>query len=244
MVFPSRAVWIEQAGREAVVASANRVVFHNLGVGYQRSLIDQRGEDSIYVTFAPGVFAQIVREIDPGASEDPDRPFTFAHGPVDARAYLAQRRLARRVLRGEAVEAMEVEETMLELARELLRAGWAVRGGRGGGARASTLRAHRELARAAEDALARGFRERVTLSGLARQVHSSPYHLARIFRAHTGMSVHGYLRGLRLRAGLVALEAPVGLSDLGLSLGFSSHAHFTTSFKREFGVAPSLERAR
>jgi AraC-like DNA-binding protein len=243
MVFPSRAVWIEQADREAVVASANRVVFHNLGVPYQRSLIDQRGEDSIYVTFASGVFAGIMREIDPGASEDPERPFSFVHAPVDARSYLTQRRLARRILRGESVEAMEVEETMIELARELLRAGRTARVGKSGAARTSTLRAHRDLARAAEDVLARRFRERVTLSGLARSVHSSPYHLARVFRTHTGMSVHGYLQGLRLRAGLVALESQGGLSELGRSLGFSSHAHFTTAFKREFGVAPSEERA-
>ena len=243
MVFPSRAVRIQQADREPVVANANGVVFHNLAVPYRRWLIDDRGEDSVYVAMKPGLFASIVAEMDPAGAENPDRPFTFTHAPVGGRAFLAQRRIARRLLRGERVDTLEVEETMLALAHSLCRSAMALRGQRPEAARVGTRAAHRELVRAGEDDLARRFRERVTLTDLAKRVHSSPYHLARVFRTHTGRSVHEYIKGLRLRAGLVELEQGRRLSDLGLSLGFSSHAHFTTAFKREFGVAPSMERA-
>lgn len=245
MVFPSRALRVEEVDSEPVVASTNTVVFHNRAP-YRRWMIDERGEDSVYVALAPGLFASIVGELDPRGAEDPENPFRLTHAPVSGRAFLAQRRIARRLIRGEGVDVVEVEETMLELARELFGAGMSVRGEKAGAARQSTKQYHRELARAAEDELARSYRERLTLSELARRVHSSAYHLARVFRAHTGMSLHEYQQGLRLRAGLVELERVgrrPGLGELGLSLGYSSHAHFTTAFRRHFGVSPSAERA-
>jgi AraC-like DNA-binding protein len=64
-----------------------------------------------------------------------------------------------------------------------------------------------------------------------------------VFRAETGFSVDRYHRALRLRAALERLPAHGGrLSALALDLGFSSHSHFSDTFRREFGVAPSAVR--
>ena len=35
-----------------------------------------------------------------------------------------------------------------------------------------------------------------------RSVHSSPFHLARVFRTRTGFTIHGYRNQLRLRSSL------------------------------------------
>ena len=106
--------------------------------------------------------------------------------------------------------------------------------------RLPTVAAHRELAERAKALLARSFTRRLSLSGLGQRLRTSPFHLARVFRAETGFTVDGYVRSLRLRAALERLPTHAdGLTALALELGFSSHSHFTEAFRREFGLAPS-----
>ena len=69
------------------------------------------------------------------------------------------------------------------------------------------------------------------------------FHLARVFKARTGFSLHAYRNQLRLRAALERLAEPgVDLIDIALDLGFSSHSHFTETFRRSFGKTPSAVR--
>jgi AraC family transcriptional regulator len=95
------------------------------------------------------------------------------------------------------------------------------------------------------------------------------FHLARVFKARTGFSLHAYRTQLRLRAALERVaprhgagpalrlrsgQAPrrgsghggrdVDLIDIALDLGFSSHSHFTEAFRRNFGTTPSAVRNR
>lgn len=63
--------------------------------------------------------------------------------------------------------------------------------------------------------------------------------LYRAFQA--GGGVAKYVQRRRLEAVHVLLSDPTetrSLSDLALAYGFSSHAHFTTAFRRRFGYAP------
>jgi AraC family transcriptional regulator len=102
-----------------------------------------------------------------------------------------------------------------------------------------TRAAHRELAEAAKAIIARSFAQPLSLARLASRLRTSPYHLARVFRAETGFIVDGYQRSLRVRTALERLPSyPEGLTTLALELGFSSHSHFTETFRREFGVRP------
>jgi AraC-like DNA-binding protein len=103
---------------------------------------------------------------------------------------------------------------------------------------------HRELAEAARVLLCRQLDRAHDLAGLAVALGCSPFHLARVFRAVTGAPLHRTLLSLRLRAALEPLaEGATDLTALALSLGFSSHAHFSTCFRRAFGTTPSAFRA-
>jgi AraC family transcriptional regulator len=109
--------------------------------------------------------------------------------------------------------------------------------------RERTAAAHRDLAERATALIARSLAQPLSLPRLAERLRTSPFHLARVFRAQTGFSVDAYGRSLRLRAALERLPAYTdGLTALALELGFSSHSHFTEAFRREFGVAPSVLR--
>ena len=106
--------------------------------------------------------------------------------------------------------------------------------------RRTTGSSHRELAEAAKELLAGSLAEPLGLHELAARLSTSPFHLARVFRAQTGYSLHQYRKHLRLRLALERLsESDGALTALAFELGFASHSHFTDSFRREFGLAPS-----
>ena len=57
----------------------------------------------------------------------------------------------------------------------------------------------------------RSFGQPIRLTALARALHTSPFHLARVFRSETGFTVEGYRQALRLRAALELLPStPTG----------------------------------
>jgi AraC family transcriptional regulator len=93
-----------------------------------------------------------------------------------------------------------------------------------------------------KEVLATRLGDRLTLAELARELGTSPYHLARAFRAETGSSIHQYRIQLRVRAALLRLREDIDLCSLGLELGFSTHSHFTETFRRVFGMPPRAVR--
>lgn len=94
-----------------------------------------------------------------------------------------------------------------------------------------------------ERLLAIRYMEPLTLDDMAAAVELSTFHAARLFREHTGLTLHHYRNQLRLTEGLHRLAEPsCSLTDIALDLGYSSHSHFTAAFRRAFGVTPSRAR--
>jgi AraC-like DNA-binding protein len=91
--------------------------------------------------------------------------------------------------------------------------------------------------------LGRRFREPLSIAQLAAEVGCSAYYLCRVFRKCFGITVHRYRNQLRLRAALQLLaSADVDLTEIALAVGYSSHSHFTSEFRRAFGCVPSAVR--
>jgi AraC-like DNA-binding protein len=100
--------------------------------------------------------------------------------------------------------------------------------------------AWRRLAEEIEHVIATRFAERLTVEVIASACGTSPFHASRVFRAVTGETIHRRLTRVRLRTALFELErGACRLSQIALAAGFSSHSHFTSSFRAEFGRAPS-----
>jgi AraC-like DNA-binding protein len=161
-------------------------------------------------------------------------PASTAVRSIPGRALLRLRLL----LESGNVEPLAVEEAALQALD-----GWAgARGWREPG-RAATAEAHRRCVETIQRVLYERRHEPVRLADLARAVHTSPYHLCRLFKESVGMPIHRYLTRLRLLDGLESLAAAdVPLTGLALDLGFSSHSHFTAAFHRELGMTPSRFR--
>jgi AraC family transcriptional regulator len=93
------------------------------------------------------------------------------------------------------------------------------------------------------EALDAGWSSRVTLAELAAEAGVHPVYLATAFRAAYGSSVGEYVRARRVEAGRRALGDPArSISEIAVTLGFSSQSHFTAVFRRHTGLTPLAYR--
>jgi AraC-like DNA-binding protein len=228
--------------RRNVTIDANQAIFFNRHEPYAVSHPLPGGDDCTVLTVAPDTLREMLERLDPSARERPERPFAFASAPSPPASFVFHHRL-RQCVRSSSIDPLEVDELSLVLVDAVLRAAMRHHGRSVPRSRPDTTRAHAELADAARVAIAAAFDGPLTLDAIARAVHSSPFHLARVFRRHSGLSLHGYQTRLRLRAALERLaEGTRDLTALALQLGFSSHGHFTSTFHAECGVTPSAFR--
>jgi AraC family transcriptional regulator len=84
--------------------------------------------------------------------------------------------------------------------------------------------------------------ERPSLADIARAGGIHPANLVRGFRAHLRCSPGEYMRRLRLEHARTALASEKSLADIAIEAGFYDQSHFTTAFRRHFGVTPSAYR--
>jgi len=223
-----------------LIAEPTRVLFFNRHQIYRVSHPTAGGDNCTAIHFQQEALVDFLYSVDPCVAESPHRPFRFAAAASFASLALDLHWLRRLLLTQRPVDPLVVEETSASLLRDCVAGAYAQRGTMRFPFREPTRHAHRDLVDATRVVLARKFRDKLSLAELARAVFSSPFHLARIFRRETGTSLHQQLRRLRLRAALEKLtNGRPDLTMLALDLGFSSHAHFTEAFRREFTCTPS-----
>jgi len=234
-------------GRQTVTADVNQAVFFSRDSTYRVSHPSECGDRGTVFTVSPRVLNDSDRELDPSIDDHPDQPFRFFTGPCDGSVFWRHRELVQRLETAETdpLEPLWADVTALQLVADVLESAFDHRGVARKPRRDGTDADHAERAEAAKTYLASRMSERVTLDDVARAVHASPFHLARVFQQQTGVPVHRYLTQLRLRVSLERLaEGASDLTALALELGFSSHSHFTDAFRREFRKAPSEMRRK
>jgi transcriptional regulator GlxA family with amidase domain len=154
-------------------------------------------------------------------------------------------RLRQHLLKRARPDALAIEEDATSLLQQALEAQSEQCNQKQKAVRQDTRQVHRDLVDAVLVLLGKRFREKLSLGDIARAVFSSPFHLARVFRSQTGTTLHAHQTTLRLRAGLCEIaDGARDLTALALELGFSSHAHFSFVFQRNFHASPSRIRAQ
>lgn len=242
IVFLRSGMFRKHVGRCDVVADMNHVLFFLRGEPYRVSHPETCGDDCTVLSIRNDLLVEIVTRHEPAAADRPDEPLRLTHAPCDPECYLEHRQLFERAGADDS-DAMAIDEAALRLADRVIGAAFAVRGVRASTRRADTAGAHRDLAEGVRALLAGRFREALSIDEIAQAMHSSSFHLCRVFREVVGMPLHRYRNRLRLRAAIEPLAAGhEDLTGLALDLGFASHSHFTSAFRREFGHPPSAFR--
>jgi AraC-like DNA-binding protein len=240
-VFPRTAVEIRHEHERAFVANPNVVTFYNQGQAYLRNAVSIEGDRCDWFGVETDVVQDVVRTFDSDLDAHSDRPFNFTRGWADASTYLSQRRLFEQVLAGAVKEPLMVEETVVNLLDQVVRSAYetvALTGPSIVGPK------QRDIVHHIEFVLSRQWGECLSLRDLANEVGISVYHLCRMFRRATGSTLHQYRQKLRVRWSLESvMESSRSLVDIALDAGFSSHSHYTSSFRQEFAQTPSTVRA-
>jgi AraC family transcriptional regulator len=242
VVFPRAGVFVKHVGGRQAVAAPGQVLFFNAGEPYRVSHPVPGGDDCTCFVFSEETLLEVLCLYEPKVRERPERPFPLAHGPAELKTVIRQQRLRRRLGDPSACE-LEIEESALQLLHEIAAGVYRGRGAAPRRHRQDTLRLRRQWVESVKLLLAERPAANLSLAEIARAVHCSPFHLARLFRASVGSSIHQYRLRLRLALALERLaDGPANLTDLALDLGFSSHSHFTAAFRRSFGTSPSAFR--
>ncbi len=237
IVFPRVAVMIHQEGRNAVVANPNVVMLYNRDLGYRRERISEFGDRAEFLDVSSSVLVDSISRYEPAVFDRQDKPFSSASCSVSSPTLLRQRTSFQRARLG-GLSEMELEELALQVVDDVvdhLYQGQPVV--RENSSR--TFRAQLGLVNECKTIMSRRFREPLTIGRIAAQLDVSASHLRRVFRQHANESLHQYLTKLRLRTALEQVCEAVDLTGVALSLGFSSHSHFTSAFRRAFGMTPS-----
>jgi AraC family transcriptional regulator len=237
-VFPRTHVWIRHLARAPFLGSPNLVTLYNEGQLYARRPASPDGDRSDWFAVAPRVIEDALGTIGAPRQVASRRLFVVPHLPSDARMYLTQRQLIERLESGARPDPLQSEEIILWMLGTLLRRA----SGRDVPASETVVTTRRRrLVDGTKALLSRWLGRRVELAELATALDCSVFHLCRVFRDIEGTTIHAYQSQLRLRTALERLvwTECQEITPLALDLGYCSHSHFTSAFRRAFGLTPS-----
>lgn len=242
IVFPRVAVGIKQSNHSPVVATPNHVMFYNPFHHYRRRLIDPRGDECEFVALSSELLQDVMKSV--GVTDDQlrDTPFQFSHAPCPASIYLKQRALLQLFHSEADIDPFLAEEQLMALLLNLLQASIPFQ---------ERLMEDRdehcpwqmEQVVEAKRFMATNIGRNLKIDEIAAHVDCSVFHLCRIFKKFSGMTVHRFLTQCRLRISIERLlETDRSIIDIALDFGFSSHSHYTSAFRSAFGISPSVLR--
>ena len=84
--------------------------------------------------------------------------------------------------------------------------------------------------------------EDISIDALAEQVYLSKYHMMRLFRKETGITVHDYLTQRRLLLARDHIRSGLSATDACYRSGWRSYSSFTRAYAKQFGTTPTGRR--
>jgi len=83
--------------------------------------------------------------------------------------------------------------------------------------------------------------EELTVAGIGRAVHMSPFHFTRLFKKATGQSPYRYVIEARAKRAKALLQSrKFSISEVAHQVGFADQSHLTHHVKRFYGVTPKM----
>jgi len=231
------------ADRRPEVHTPNVAGFHAIGSSYSRQAVDKAGDHSDWIAISPRFLTDLIDDHCDSGREQCSEFFSAPFAPVTLHVYLAQRHLVEVLNSNAGLSDLAFEEYVTRIVMATMGEAfrfWNRGSKRKGGQRPTCERRRVAIVEEVKELIATQYGTNQSLATLARSAHCSAGQLARVFPILTGFSIHGYQQHIRLRVSLELLrEAPFELCMVAAQLGFASHSHFSTVFRRQFGISPS-----
>jgi AraC-like DNA-binding protein len=239
IVLPRAGAYQRRDAHGTFLADPNQVLFYNKGQSYDISHPIQGGDSSTVFLFAPTLLVEMMRMYNPNIENKPRTLFQRSHITLNTHLQILQYQLLRTNKNG--TEPLEVEEAIITSLGGIIHALYQGDPRHGRRPSSNTLRAHAQQTQAVKTFLNAHVRSSLQLEQISSALHLSPYHLCRVFKQDTGVTLHQYVKRLRLfNAAEQMLENPKARLDLlALDYGFSNHGNFSTAFRQTFGLNPS-----
>lgn len=222
LVIPVRGSFVHHARDGAILADTTKALFVHEGEKYEYNHLHANGDDAL--TF---VLGQTL--LDAEAPHFLRRVRADGHLELPLAGSMLGARLMAACRRGETLGAEESANTLLA-------------GLLGFSSGQPRLKA-RDAVVSTKQAIAAHPERRWRLGELARRAGLSPFHLAREFRRAEGVTIHKYQEQLRMGEALARIiEGETSFTRLAFDLGYSGHSHFTSVFRRTYGIAPRHAR--
>jgi AraC-like DNA-binding protein len=235
IVFPYRGSYVRRVGQDLAVGDANQVLFFNGAQEYRISHPVAGGDACLSLAVDPA----ILHELAPKAMLQAGAEACFLRQqlPIAPRVQLQVALLRRSLfhsLRHNTEAPLEAETQALTLLRLAF--------GSHAEAPSGVTHAKRRLAERVKLALAGDPARRWTLADIAVETGGSPVYLTQVFQQVEGVPLYRYQLQLRLARALSVIDQYRDLSAMSFDLGFSSHSHFSASFRQAYGRSPSWFR--
>jgi len=236
-VLPRKPVWFRRNDDDYRFVEPGAILLHRAGSRLERRRTANTGERTYWFGVHPDIFVDALQRYDL-STED-------MGGAVIADLQFHHRlAVLLNYIECDPTDPLTIEEEVLALffiicERRADHEKMSIK------ARAATAARQRRLVDRARAFLDAHLSESVGLETVARDAGTSLYHLCRVFREQTGLTMHAYRTRQRLGHALDRLVSgpSADLTDLALDLGFSSHSHLSRTFQKQMGVPPSAIRS-
>ena len=236
-VLPRKPLWIRRNADEYQFVEPGAILMHRAGSRLERRRALSSGERTYWFGVHPDSFVGALERYDL-STEDMGSALI-----ADLQFHLRLAVLLKQI-ECDQWDRLAVEEEVLSLFFGICerRADQIRKLGR---ARGVTAERQRRLVGRARAFLDAHLAETVGLESVARDAGTSLYHLCRVFREQTGLTMHAYRTRQHLGHALDRLVSgsSTDLTELALDLGFSSHSHLSRTFQKQMGVPPSAIRS-
>jgi len=227
--FPYRGAHVQQIGANQYVADPNHMVIIEKNEPYRLSYLTLGEHAMLTIAINPEALSSVLPS---GCSDSLAQLGGGRWGlRTDPHTQLMAAQLRLRLIR-RSIGKLEGEVATLHLVRRALKQSIAGVGPASKGRPA-------ELAAQVKMHLAADPWRRWRLAEMAEQVCVTPEYLTDIFHRVEGTPFYRYHLRLRLAFALIMLTNCDDLTTLAIELGFNSHSHFSSAFKKMFGQTPS-----
>lgn len=234
LVFPATPTYICKGNGGRFLSDASKINIYDGRSSYERQVCDPRGDHCHWLELDPQVFFSAIEAHPLQRFRVSENEFQLDQLLSNPNINLMFYRLLQRLKVQQIPTEAGFEQTLIFLAALFNSAEPDKREVQ----QVNKRKRWQALAEAVQSLIARQPEKNQSISELAQALHTSEFHLCRVFKTVMGISVHQYRKLLRINLGIEQLATDMSMTDIAMALGFASPAHFSDAIKKGLGMSP------
>ncbi len=227
IVFPKNCIWIQYRGKDPFIADSSLINLYNKQQEYKRFVLNPRGDYCHWIELSNELLHTIHHK-------EKGDIFSTQNLTCDLKTYLLQAQLFNAFISNHEVEPLELEEIVITIINNISNSMNSRK------EKLFSKPVHKKLTERVKSCIHSDLSQNKSLTDIAVEVYSPPYHISRIFKQTTGIGVHQFRNQIRLKSIYNKIQkGQDDLATMALEHGFSSHSHLSYCFKKYFGFTPS-----